>query len=333
MAKKTKSSVPAKSTRSKGAIIPWDGKVITEPGIYSGVPLDLYHSAELFGQVPSISSSGLRTIIDRSPAHYWATSPYNPERVEQEDKKHFVLGRAVHHLVLGEKYFGELFTIRPDEIYDPKKGEVVPWHANRTPCIKWMAQQAELGKTVLSQDDVTNIKGMWTRLSKNPLVQQGLLNGHVENSYFWRDKETGIWLKWRPDTTPIASLDFVDIKTTTDVRYHKLMSTIADYAYYQQGALGSVACRELIGKEMQSFSLLFIEKVSPWCEALTTIKTPLLQYGERANRAALRIFWKCLKENSWPGPAENDVSYIEISSRALEVLTERLTRLEGEVDV
>lgn len=333
MATKAKSSTLAKSTPSKGAVIPWDGNVITKPGIYAGVPLDLYHSKELFGDVPAVSSSGLRTIIDRSPAHYWAGSPYNPDRIEPADKKQFRLGRAVHHVMLGEKYFRELFVTRPDEIYDDKKGIVVPWHANRTPCIKWMEEQKELGRSVLTPDDIVNIRGMAMRLSKNPLVQQGLLNGEVEHSYFWRDKETGIWLKWRPDTTPIGSLDFVDLKTTTDVRFHKLMQTISDFAYYQQGALGSWACRELLDREMQSFSLLFIEKEAPWCEALTTIKTSLLQKGERANRAALRILWKCLKENSWPGPAENDISFIEIGSRSLELLDLRLDRLERETDV
>ena len=60
-------------------IVRWDGKPITENGIYSHVPFETYHgdpirSALLFGDEPSISSSGLRKIVTESPAHYWAGS-------------------------------------------------------------------------------------------------------------------------------------------------------------------------------------------------------------------------------------------------------------------
>lgn len=311
MAKTTKSS-PAK----KGRVLQWDGKVITEPGIYRGIALDIYHSAELFAGVPAISSSGLRTIFNRSAAHYYAESPYNPNRIESEDKKHFALGRAVHHLILGEPHFAQLFVIQPVEMFDPKTGEVKPWHSNRTVCRQWTEHQRDLGKTILTAEDVAQIKGMALSIGRHPLVQQGVLNGEIENSYFWRDKETGIWLKWRPDSTPTHSADFVDLKTTLDVLWFKLQRTIEDYGYHQQGALGRAACRELLGREMDSFSLFFVEKKNPWCCRLVQLKDSDLALGERMNRSALRTFWKCLKDQQWPGPAENDVEHIEINERS-----------------
>lgn len=294
-------------------IIQWDGNIITKPGIYKGVPLDLYHSSELFDGVPAISSSGLRKIFNRSPAHYWCESPYNPKRVEPEDKKHFIIGRALHHLVGAERGFKTLFVVRPEKMRDPDTMKMLPWHGNRTICKDWMAEMKEKGRTVLTQEDIENLAGMALALGRHPLVT--VLSGEIEHSYFWRDPETGIWLKWRPDSTPTSSADFVDLKTTTDVRWRKLMITTTENGYHMQGALGRVASRELLGREMTSFSLFYIEKKEPYCTALMQLKDADLAMGERMNRSALRTFWQCWKNKDWPGPAESDVGYVEITEK------------------
>lgn len=293
-------------------VIQWIGQVIKEPGIYKGVPLDLYHSKELFGGVPAISSSGLRKIFNPSspqpstPAHYWANSPYNPDRADEDgdEKKSYIRGRALHHLVGAEKGFKESFVIRPEKIPDIGESIAKPWQGNRIACKTWLEAMKSEGKTVLTPEDVELLKGMALSLGKHPLVST--LSGQIEHSYFWRDKETGIWLKWRPDSTPTDSADFVDLKGTVDVRWFKLMKTISDYGYHMQGALGRAACRELLGYEMNSFSLFFIEWKAPWCTSFVPLKAVDLDLGERMNRAALRLFWKCWKEKSWPGPEESD---------------------------
>lgn len=310
-----------------GKVLQWDGKVITKPGIYKGVPLDLYHSSELFDGKPAVSSSGLRTIVRGSPAHYWATSPYNPARKENsdEEKKHFVIGRALHHLVGGEKRFAALFAVRPEKIFDPKEQKHVPWHGNRLPCIEWNKRTRESGRSILTQEDATNLEGMALSLGRHPSVGQGLLRGHVEHSYFWIDESTGVWCKWRPDTTPPGSLDFVDLKTTTDVRKPALVKTLRERAYYAQGGLGRIACRTLLGQEMQSFTLMFIEKEQPWSTALMQVKDHVLARGEMLCRAGLDTFAKCWKDNSWPGPQDAEaLGYIELSDIALMELDETL---------
>lgn len=302
----------------KSKIIEWDGTPITEPGIYKGISLELYHSAELFDGVPAVSSSSLRKISSQSPAHYWAESPYNPDRVEPEDKAHYALGRALHHLTAGEPgFFEKWFALQPATYDDENTGEVKKWNGNANVCKRWLA--ANEGRTILKEKQIDQLRGMAASLGNHPVVRQGALGGNIEHSYFWRDKETGIWCKWRPDATPVDSADFVDLKTTTDVRWHKLQRSISDFGYHQQGALGRVACRELLGREMNSFALLFIEKERPPYDCrLVQMKDDDLALGERQNRAALHTFWKCWKDKHWPGMAESDVEFVEINSNAKE---------------
>jgi hypothetical protein len=42
----------------------WNGATITSPGVYSDVPLDIYHSQEICDG-PSVSSTGLRRVLER----------------------------------------------------------------------------------------------------------------------------------------------------------------------------------------------------------------------------------------------------------------------------
>ena len=290
--------------------VDWDGKTITKPGIYRGIPMEDYHRADLC-DAPSISSSGLRAVWgkDTCPAYYWNESPLNPDREEPKDNENFTLGRAVHHIILGEAHFRKLFVVRPDDIGGK------PWQGNRTECKEWLKAQRAAHMTVLHGEHLEQIKGMALSLGQDAAVRQGCLNGSIERSYVWKDKTTGIWLKWRPDTTPGDSLDFNDLKTTVSVVDGEVEKTLGNFQYHRQGALGRWACMELLGQRMASFSLLFVEKKRPHCSRFMTVKDVALDRGEAENRHALRVFWKCLTEKKWPGPRHNDFEHIDLSDR------------------
>jgi PDDEXK-like domain of unknown function (DUF3799) len=300
--------------------IKWDGVSITKPGIYSGIPLDLYHAVNICDG-PSISSSGLRKIFNESPAHFYAEWAGNPDREEQDDADHFSIGRAVHHLMLGEPQFAKFFVIEPDE-YEveiktknglEKTGELKPWSNNAVVCKRWHEAQRTAKRAVLTVDAIHNIKGMCRRLGMNPIVKLGALNGMIEQSIFWKDKQTGIWLKSRPDSIPNDSGDFVDLKTTTSVQWVDLMRAIGSFGYHQQGALVRQAAVEALGLKTASFTLIFVEKKNPWCERIVTLKDEELARGHKQNRVALDQFAECLRTKHWPGPGESaDAEPIEL---------------------
>lgn len=321
MVKKQKAAAPARGIPS----IRWDGKKITKPGVYAGIPLDVYHSQELFDG-PSVSSSGLRKIFNESPAHFFDEWSGNPNRKEAKDKRHFVLGRAVHHVFLGEPFFAKLFCVQPEEYADAKTGEMKKWTYNAGVCKAWRDEMTAAGRSILLASEVANIRGMALRLGQNPLVRDGLLNGQIERSIFWRDEQTGIWVKVRPDAIPTDSGDFADLKTTTSVRWTELTRAIAEYGYHQQGALIREAARRVCKIERPTFTLCFIEKESPWCERVVQIKDADLDRGEKQNRVALDLMADCLKAGRWPGPGgdREDAAHIEMPEWAQKQIDNRL---------
>lgn len=313
----------------------WNGKTITNPGLYRDIDISRYHEVINGKHVPlcdgpSISSTGLRTIANEDPEHFYAGWAGNPNRVERTEKEHFVIGRAVHHLLLGQSFFAKEFIIRPDELMDPKTGEMKPWQGNRTVCKEWMERAQASGRAVLSGEMVENIKGMSIKLGRHPLVRAGILNGKVERSLIWKDKETGIWLKARPDAIPTDSGDFTDFKSTISVQWLDLMRTLEDFSYHQQAALVREGAREVLGMEMSTFTLLFQEKKNPWSVRDVRLKDNDLDRGQKQNRAALRTFWRCLKNNEWPGPGAGaeGTEYLELSARAQERIDEQLKQQE-----
>jgi hypothetical protein len=280
--------------------IPWDGRPITRPGMYSRVPIETYHS-QLICDGPSVSSSGLRDIFGGSPKHFFATWSGNKNRIERKDARHFILGRAVHHLILGEPFFAKLFSVQPERIRVPEEG-IVKWNNIRPQCKEWHRQQRVAGRSVLLPAEVELIKGMGREICAHPFYQNGLLRGLIERSLIWKDRETGIWLKWRPDVIPRDSADFGDLKTTTSVLMPDLMRAIDDLGYYQQAALGRWASREVLGMDMASFTYLFVEKADPYAVRDVRLEEEDLRRGEDANRVALDTLAHCMAHDEWPGP-------------------------------
>ena len=297
--------------------IAWDGQRITRPGVYAHMPLDDYHRGDICDG-PSVSSSHLRLLWQKSPAHFWDQSPLNPQAEPREDTEDFILGRAVHHLICGEAGFANHFVVRPEKAPDGRA-----WNGNNKTCKDWLAEQKKLKKFVLTPDNVPQIRGMAVKISTHPLAPS-MLNGLVERSMFWKDKETGVWLKARPDIIPTASGDFVDLKTTRSVMFVDLQRSLADFGYAQQGALVLEGARSL-DMEAVTFSLVWVEKSRPYSVRTSQLIDDDLLRGTRMNRVALRTFHSCLTSRSWPGPGDDrDVEYLQLSERERERIDERL---------
>lgn len=320
-------------------IIKWTGGKITKPGIYADVPIEFYHSDCCDG--PSASSSNLRQIVNESPGAYWDRSYLNPA-VKPEDRidesKALLLGRAVHHLILSQRGFARAFVIQPKTYFHTKEYETKPWSNGATDCKKWNREQREAGLSILTENDVETIKGMAKTLARDVLVKEGLLNGLVEHSIFWKDKKTGIWLKIRPDTIPVlpvhtggASADVTDLKTILGVDYTDMHRSLEDNAYYQQCGLIREGFREVLNADISTFTLMFIEKTRPFFARPMFVKDADMDLGDEANRVGLDVMARCIISGEWPGPGRGPgremIEYLGLTDAARDRISARLQRL------
>jgi hypothetical protein len=297
-----------------------EGQKIAESGVWA-LSMAQYHSDICDG--PSVSNSGLKTIWDESPAHYWCRSYLNPARIEEtEERPHFSLGRAAHHLLfLGRKGFDEEFVTRPEQWSDWRSKDAKLWRE---------AALAD-GKTVITDSELELIAGMARSLAAHPLVKAGVLDGYVERSLVWKD-QTGVWLKSRPDCIPNDSGDGADLKTTTSVRTDDLRRSIAAFNYPMQGALTAMAFENVLKRQLQTFSLVFVETKPPHCVRVVTIKPDDIERGLKQVRAAVNTFAECWASGRWPGPGgeQQDAEFLDVPEWARKSIDDRITLYELE---
>lgn len=311
---------------------PYAGKKIARPGIFSGIPMADYHG-DLCVR-PSLSSTGIRTIFNKSAAHYFDTSYLNPKREPQKDTDAFRFGRAAHFLLLGETGFRDQFVIRPDK-YRDEEGKSKPWTGTAAYCKAWKKEHEAAGLTIITSTDLEAIKSMAENLRAEPLIEAGLLNGAIEHSLVWRDEATGVWLKARPDALPTVDMCVADLKTCTDITDDGIERAISDHDLHVQGALVGMACRAVLGREMESFNLVFVEKSRPHCVRVHALTGADLEMGERQIRAVLPIFAECVKTGVWPGPGGGfeDARPAEVTPWRRKQIERRLDILKSEASV
>jgi hypothetical protein len=323
-------------------VIDWiPGQKIKTPGVYRGVPSAIYHGPDLCAG-PSISSSGLRTIFTESPMDYWIYSPHNPARLVPPESRALVLGRAAHHLCLGEADFKKFFVVRPEEYPDKKTGVLKKWTRQADFCKAWEAERADLD--ILTPAELETIKGLagiqpWQKgledsgLMNNAVVRAGALQGLVEHTIIAIDKETGVYLKARPDVIPTASKEASDFKSTQSVEAYKLQRTLDEYRYDMQGELISRCLEQAADFRLTNFALIFACKPEPHEVAVRELKPFDMDESAKDNQAAIRTFALCMERGRWPGVGggEADARYLERSDRSRERAALRREQLDKDI--
>jgi hypothetical protein len=268
--------------------------LITAPGAYSGIPNEVYHRDPGLLPGPSISSSGLKTLLHRSPRHYWFDSPLNPERPAEKDKPHFNIGKAAHDLLLLSERWPECYHVLPSDFNARATREQAEWHCERSAAI-------EEGKVVLKHDEAETVKAMAASLRANEFATAALTNGESEVTLAWQDKETGVWLRARPDFLPAKRLIIPDLKTAADGAPKAFMRAIANFGYHMSAALYADGIKAVFGNLPTHWVHVVLEKEPPHVVSLYELPGEDIERGRWLNRKAIRLFADCLSADKWPG--------------------------------
>lgn len=302
----------------------WNGETISKDGIYSGIGLADYHGKRDLLDGPSVSKSALKWLLPThsgSPKAFWGRWQWNPDHIDPETTNALDFGKAAHCLLLGDEVFSESFVIRPDEFPDYRTKAAQDW--------KKKVQEA--GKTVITPEQFDRIRLMHADASQYPLIRAGVLNGRIERSMFWKDPETGIWLRARPDAVPDADGVFADLKTASSFSEDFLERQIFDAGYFLQAAVTRMVCRGL-GIPFETFTLIYVLNDDVPDTAHVEIDEFDIDRGERVVRWCLRTIRQCLDAGEWPGarPFNDGERRIQMKTWAKDRLDNFLEQQERE---
>lgn len=170
-----------------------------KPGFYLDVPNDVYHSA-----TKAISNSILGMCSDSVSRYKWVQdSPVDESKLETFD-----FGSAVHCLALEPERFHDEYAVMPAFNLRTNKG--------KKDKEDWLEYNS--GKYILTADEYLKADLMCRSLMADPRfrVYREIKTGVAESVIVWRDEETGLLMRIRPDwlvELPDAVV-CVDVKTT-----------------------------------------------------------------------------------------------------------------------
>ncbi len=272
--------------------------LITTPGIYDAIAMSAYHGSEIC-DAPSISSSGLRAIL-RCPAKYWWNSNLNPERPREEESECFAIGKAAHDLILDGDGWPSRYFVLP-EGYD---GRLKKWTA-----AKEEMEDAQLnGLSILKHDQCRAVKAMAKAFAAHPIAK-AFTKGKAEQTIAWKDSETGVWLRVRPDFLPDVRKFIPDFKTTTSAHPDDFARSIFNFGYDIQAAMYLEGIAAVCGDDPdRQFWFAAQEKEAPYIVQPFALEPEVLARGRSEVRKGIRLFAECLSTNKWMGYSADFVS-------------------------
>lgn len=252
-------------------------------------------SNEKYHSMPAVSSSQLKEVL-RSPAHYFAKYVAD-DREPTEATADMQLGSAAHVLFLEPQLFDREVVVAPECDRRTKVGKAA-WE-----------QFSELsqGKIIITADQLKSVQGMVLSLRAHPfnrIVMEG--KGHREASIFYRDLESGLACRVRPDYHIAPCADWpngliLDLKTTEDARPAAFSRKIANLGYHTSAAMYCDGFQAYYQTDTRpEFLWLVIERSRPYACAAYQATDETLFIGHAKKREALELIAHCQRMGQWP---------------------------------
>jgi hypothetical protein len=253
------------------------------PGLHIDVSPASYHVRSL-----GLCSKHILDKVAKGPAYYraWVNG-----LVEETDTKAFSLGRAVHCAVLEPSRYEVDYAIEPD-VGDRR------YKNAKTKLAEWRRDNAH--RTHIGRKDAKVIAGIVASARAHPLIARVLERGVFESTLRWRDPETGLECKARPDWYCEELAVCLDLKSCEDASETAFARDAANYDYHSQEGFYRMGFEEL-GIPLAEFDFACAEKIVPHMCALYTLDPIDVHMGREEMRRAMRTLADCLERDEWPG--------------------------------
>ncbi|GAW36982.1 exodeoxyribonuclease 8 [Roseovarius sp. A-2] len=301
-------------------------------GIFAGKSNAEYHGG------PGVSKSSL-DVVRRSLAHFKFAQEQRAAGAEREETAAMVVGSAEHGVLLEPDQFEKEFALPFDGSQWPdalattddlkarlkehglpvsgKKSDLIDRLREADPSVqilddlKAMHAEEAAGKTILTPAQWRDVRGMRDAALEHPKMRKLLTDprGKAELSAYWRDEETGLLCRCRPDLW-VGDVVF-DLKTTDDAREHSFERSVEKFRYYVQAPFYLDGLRKAIEQSGQRlpeglevpkhFVFGAVEKKAPYLNAVYVLDPISMEIGRREIREDLNALADAIGRDQWPG--------------------------------
>lgn len=171
-------------------------------------------------RLKSIDQSQLKQFL-KNPAD-WAYHRLNDDHKPTDAMK---FGTAFHAYLLGTS---DVVSLPEGESFRSKDNQ------------KWRADQLEAGNIIVSYNDMQLLKRMKEGIEQTSLMPEYpdymeiIEQGTKEQCIEWKDRQTGLMLKAKPDLIPAGTDYLVDLKTAQKAGAESFAKEVINYGYHIQ---------------------------------------------------------------------------------------------------
>ena len=239
-------------------------------------------SNEEYHKHEAVGSTNLKHLL-RSPAHYMTAKLCPPEQTPA-----MLLGSAIHTLILEPKLFNKEYVVMPE----------FSGTGSRAAKEDWLLKNH--GKTALKPDQAATAELVAKAVAKHKTASKLLSLGHAEEAYMWRDADTGILCKCKPDFLREGHI-IVDVKSTQDASFNSFQKSIANFDYHLSAAMYLDGVSAVTGDTYDTFVIIAVEKESPFALACYVLDEATIDAGRVEYKNALARLNQCIKAKEYPG--------------------------------
>ena len=181
-------------------------------------------------------------------------------------------------------------------------------------------EEANADKKIISADEYKQLNLMFDSVMSNKQARDLLeADGVCEGSYFWRDDETGLDCKCRPDKEIESRGLLVDVKTTDKIS--KFHFSVEDFRYYVQDAFYCDGVGHFKDKPTMLF-LVVAKHINCGRYPVKVMRLPeeAKEYGRICYRADMRKYRRFLDS----GEPLNNYEELQMHYRFIDMCMENL---------
>lgn len=242
---------------------------------------------------PEWSRSQVSDLIE-SPALFYGRHVAKPPIYPFKTSKEMEIGQVAHECLSNPGGLDGVCIQIPADVLDTRgyrKGNAYDeWSKEHDGLIQLKAEEFATVKAM--------VRSVYTHEESGNLLSTAM---HYEFSLFWRDDESGLDLRARPDmicSAPGNKVIVVDFKTTRAINRNEFGKDAWKFGYHRQAHWYSEAVRRF-GYEVQDFRFIAVDK-SPAHECVVyRLREDAIELGRDENELSWLELRRRLDENDW----------------------------------
>lgn len=277
------------------------GSPALKQGLYKMSLHDYHHGKGAFAESKS-TLANMISFPDGCPYYY----KWEKDHPKEEVKQVWDEGTALHAYFQGEAAFNEMVEVK----------EVFTGKGSREKNKNEIAKIREAGKVPINDEFLEKLQDIdealhCGRFEKFRKILENPKN-IIEQSGFWQDEKTGIWLKTRPDIIAPNGVLW-DIKKHEDIKSFE--GVASDKNYDLQAYMALIGMSQITGVEHKLFGfLVFHTRTQPYEFEVRPGSDLFIESGQKKFDEVMGLLAHGLKHDEWPGKTEDEIKILNPSS-------------------